>query len=162
MQPDHTNPNNKPKCQYGSKCYRKNPQHRKEFWHPGEDEDGTAVVSQCVPCTDSRGHGRKRPADDDWVSEDDAPPAKARKKIPVPKNDEPSSSSDDYKTEDDSQDDDEEDDDDEGFIDDGSETDIATDDDSPPQKPICQYGKNCYRKNPQHFIDFAHPWKDDK
>ena len=25
-------------------------------------------------------------------------------------------------------------------------------------QPICKYGKDCYRKNPQHFIDFAHPW----
>ena len=26
---------NRPKCQYGSKCYRKNPDHRREFYHPG-------------------------------------------------------------------------------------------------------------------------------
>lgn len=25
----------KPRCQYGSKCYRKNPSHFEEFWHPG-------------------------------------------------------------------------------------------------------------------------------
>ena len=23
---------------YGDKCYRKNLEHKKEFWHPGEDE----------------------------------------------------------------------------------------------------------------------------
>lgn len=26
---------NRPRCQYGSKCYRKNPDHRREFYHPG-------------------------------------------------------------------------------------------------------------------------------
>jgi len=25
-------------------------------------------------------------------------------------------------------------------------------------KPICRYGKNCYRKNPNHFKRFSHPW----
>src|SRR5690554_4863636 len=24
-------------------------------------------------------------------------------------------------------------------------------------KPLCQYGKDCYRRNPSHFADFAHP-----
>lgn len=26
-------------------------------------------------------------------------------------------------------------------------------------KPVCKYGVNCYRKNPQHLQQFAHPWK---
>jgi len=26
-----------------------------------------------------------------------------------------------------------------------------------PNAPMCQYGDGCYRTNPQHFIDFAHP-----
>eukprot|EP00658_Telonema_sp_P-2_P049060 TRINITY_DN37303_c0_g1_i1.p2 TRINITY_DN37303_c0_g1~~TRINITY_DN37303_c0_g1_i1.p2 ORF type:complete len:106 (+),score=18.94 TRINITY_DN37303_c0_g1_i1:148-465(+) len=30
---------------------------------------------------------------------------------------------------------------------------------SPASKPICKYGTGCYRKNPQHFVDFAHPWR---
>ncbi|XP_038045909.1 tyrosyl-DNA phosphodiesterase 1-like [Patiria miniata] len=30
----------KPKCQYGAKCYRKNISHRKEFRHSDEDEEG--------------------------------------------------------------------------------------------------------------------------
>ncbi|XP_076054925.1 tyrosyl-DNA phosphodiesterase 1-like [Oratosquilla oratoria] len=30
--------NNKPPCKYGAKCYRKNPEHLKEFYHPGKDE----------------------------------------------------------------------------------------------------------------------------
>jgi len=24
-------------------------------------------------------------------------------------------------------------------------------------KPLCQYGSKCYRKNPQHFKEFSHP-----
>ena len=25
-------------------------------------------------------------------------------------------------------------------------------------KPVCQYGRSCYRKNPQHFAECDHPW----
>lgn len=25
-------------------------------------------------------------------------------------------------------------------------------------KPVCRYGRTCYRKNPQHFEEFEHPW----
>lgn len=30
----------------------------------------------------------------------------------------------------------------------------------PPAGPttVCKYGKSCYRKNPVHFQEFAHPW----
>eukprot|EP01029_Cantina_marsupialis_P027366 TRINITY_DN7637_c0_g1_i1.p1 TRINITY_DN7637_c0_g1~~TRINITY_DN7637_c0_g1_i1.p1 ORF type:complete len:636 (+),score=205.59 TRINITY_DN7637_c0_g1_i1:148-2055(+) len=28
----------KPACRYGSSCYRKNPKHFQDFWHPGDDE----------------------------------------------------------------------------------------------------------------------------
>ena len=28
-------------------------------------------------------------------------------------------------------------------------------------RPVCMYGVNCYRKNPQHFIEFAHPHLDN-
>jgi tyrosyl-DNA phosphodiesterase-1 len=27
--------------------------------------------------------------------------------------------------------------------------------------PVCIYGEKCYRNNPQHFQEFAHPWLDD-
>lgn len=26
---------------------------------------------------------------------------------------------------------------------------------------VCQYGRACYRKNPKHFQEFAHPWRID-
>lgn len=45
---------------------------------------------------------------------------------------------------------------------------------SPPPQPVgvpvqnptgptvvCQYGRRCYRKNPAHFAEFAHPWRID-
>jgi hypothetical protein len=38
-------------------------------------------------------------------------------------------------------------------------------DDASSSKPVCQYGANCYRKNPQHLKDFSHPnvsKKDDQ
>jgi hypothetical protein len=31
---------------------------------------------------------------------------------------------------------------------------------SKPKLPVCMYGPGCYRKNPQHFAEFSHPWKD--
>eukprot|EP00128_Syssomonas_multiformis_P005590 Colp12_sorted_trinity150504_noHs@917 len=35
-----------------------------------------------------------------------------------------------------------------------------------PRLPMCQYGKQCYRKNPVHFQEYAHPGdydsEDDK
>jgi len=27
-------------------------------------------------------------------------------------------------------------------------------------KPLCQYGAKCYRKNPQHFREYSHPHTD--
>ena len=30
------------------------------------------------------------------------------------------------------------------------------------QRPICKYGRDCYRKNPDHFKEFRHPWKDSE
>mmetsp|Transcript_44753 Transcript_44753/g.97406 ORF Transcript_44753/g.97406 Transcript_44753/m.97406 type:complete len:524 (+) Transcript_44753:83-1654(+) len=29
------------------------------------------------------------------------------------------------------------------------------------RRPVCKYGAGCLRKNPQHFIDFAHPGRGD-
>ena len=26
-------------------------------------------------------------------------------------------------------------------------------------KPVCRYGETCYRKSPQHFAEFDHPWQ---
>lgn len=29
-------------------------------------------------------------------------------------------------------------------------------------RPICQFGPSCYRKNPEHHNEFAHPWLEEK
>eukprot|EP01122_Echinamoeba_exundans_P006930 TRINITY_DN2035_c0_g1_i1.p1 TRINITY_DN2035_c0_g1~~TRINITY_DN2035_c0_g1_i1.p1 ORF type:complete len:636 (+),score=171.89 TRINITY_DN2035_c0_g1_i1:96-2003(+) len=36
------------------------------------------------------------------------------------------------------------------------------DDDDGDSRPLCRYGTACYRKNPDHFKQFRHPWKDGK
>ena len=28
------------------------------------------------------------------------------------------------------------------------------------ERPVCPYGRRCYRKNPAHFLEFDHPWLD--
>jgi hypothetical protein len=30
------------------------------------------------------------------------------------------------------------------------------------KRPICIYGSKCYRSNPEHFVEFAHPWLDEE
>jgi len=30
------------------------------------------------------------------------------------------------------------------------------------EKPLCKFGIGCYRKNPEHFAQFRHPWLDEK
>ena len=42
------------------------------------------------------------------------------------------------------------------FIDDADDPQALVDDDL----PVCRYGEKCFRKNPQHLKEFAHPWKD--
>ncbi|KAJ3158744.1 hypothetical protein HK101_001233 [Irineochytrium annulatum] len=33
---------------------------------------------------------------------------------------------------------------------------------NPDRRKVCEYGEKCYRRNPDHFRDFAHPWLDEK
>jgi len=30
------------------------------------------------------------------------------------------------------------------------------------KRPLCVYGSRCYRENPEHFAEFAHPWLDEE
>ena len=47
------------------------------------------------------------------------------------------------------------------FIDDSDAKPMLQSSDEEEDKlPICQYGKKCFRKNPVHFAEFAHPWLD--
>ena len=37
------------------------------------------------------------------------------------------------------------------------ESDMQVDDAPTDDRPVCQYGMNCYRNNPAHFREFQHP-----
>eukprot|EP00434_Breviolum_minutum_P014224 symbB.v1.2.012543.t1/scaffold819.1/size162441/14 len=37
----------------------------------------------------------------------------------------------------------------------------ATVDSANGKKSLCPYGRRCYRKSPAHFLEFAHPWRDE-
>ncbi|KAJ3163603.1 hypothetical protein HDU86_000186 [Geranomyces michiganensis] len=51
--------------------------------------------------------------------------------------------------------------------DESAESDFGVDDngsdedDGPAKLQVCMFGKKCYRKNPVHFQEYAHPWLDD-
>lgn len=30
------------------------------------------------------------------------------------------------------------------------------------KRPLCVYGMKCYRRNPDHFLEYAHPWMDEE
>ncbi|KAJ3180970.1 hypothetical protein HDU87_001618 [Geranomyces variabilis] len=54
------------------------------------------------------------------------------------------------------------DDEDDGEESAGSEVGEEEDENDRPAKPVvCMFGKNCYRRNPAHFQEYAHPWLDD-
>jgi len=38
----------------------------------------------------------------------------------------------------------------------------ATVDSANGKKSLCPYGRRCYRKSPAHFLEFAHPWRDEE
>jgi hypothetical protein len=46
---------NLPVCEYGAKCYRKNPAHFREMWHP------TNPTALKIDCKDSSDHSTKKP-----------------------------------------------------------------------------------------------------
>jgi len=81
----------KPDCKYGSKCYRKNPEHLADYNHPHDPL--SHVVS-----------GLQRTKLYDGSSDDDS--------------------------------------------------------DSTDSRPLCQYGQNCYRTNPDHLMRFRHTGDD--
>eukprot|EP00026_Physarum_polycephalum_P004039 Phypoly_transcript_04056.p1 GENE.Phypoly_transcript_04056~~Phypoly_transcript_04056.p1 ORF type:complete len:720 (+),score=149.53 Phypoly_transcript_04056:104-2263(+) len=60
---DNPNPQNKPTCQYGADCYRKNPQHIADFYHP---PPGT-------PCNSSVLFGKQKKKFDDGIDCGDLP-----------------------------------------------------------------------------------------
>ena len=40
--------------------------------------------------------------------------------------------------------------------------DQMNEDEDEANKPVCMFGEKCYRKNPQHFQQFRHPWMNNK
>ncbi|KAJ3055642.1 hypothetical protein HK097_009841 [Rhizophlyctis rosea] len=55
----------------------------------------------------------------------------------------------------------EDEDGDEDEDDEKSESDGGEDEeDEGDTRAVCKYGTNCYRKNPVHFAEYAHPWLD--
>ncbi len=79
--------NGKPVCRYGATCYRVNPDHRKQFWHPSKAEAGDHAPQSKgktqqttpgrkpapTPMTAGRGGGDD---DDDAISEEEDGAAK--------------------------------------------------------------------------------------
>ncbi|KAJ3332155.1 hypothetical protein HDU76_001094 [Blyttiomyces sp. JEL0837] len=61
-----SNSNNKPVCQYGASCYRVNPQHREEYYHPPATSSNISDLAKItVSDTDSTTSSKKRPHGDD-------------------------------------------------------------------------------------------------
>ncbi|KAJ3033763.1 hypothetical protein HDV00_005839 [Rhizophlyctis rosea] len=143
-----------------------------------ETDDGEAEPAQPAAKKSSTSAQKRRPSEDD-EEDDENEPAQSRKKAktsakPTPKpkpkpkkrraaddDDDDvygAADSDDYFDPDDPDfvvGDDEEDDDDE-------EEEGEDDGDALDDRPKCKYGKACYRKNPDHFAEFAHPWLDEE
>ncbi|KAF4724363.1 hypothetical protein FOZ62_028231 [Perkinsus olseni] len=149
----------KPRCQYGNKCYRKNPQHIRDFDHTHSPlPDGGPPTSS--PDKKKRKRDEDSPDDSkeddlsfivpddedvtdtsDWSGGPTLPDGQMRKGR--------------YK----------------GTYNDDPDYTASSSDPSPatspnvsaspaPQRPVCMYGTKCYRKNPVHFKEFAHPWLD--
>ncbi|KAF4717916.1 hypothetical protein FOZ63_016939, partial [Perkinsus olseni] len=150
----------KPRCQYGNKCYRKNPQHIRDFDHTHSPlPDGGPPTSS--PDKKKRKRDEDSPDDSkeddlsfivpdddvtdtsDWSGGPTLPDGQKRKgRYKGTYNDDP-----DYTVSSNSSD--------------PSPATSPNASASPaPQRPVCMYGTKCYRKNPVHFKEFAHPWLD--
>jgi hypothetical protein len=80
--------NGKPVCRYGATCYRVNPDHRKQFWHPPKTEAGdrapqsksktqqTTPGRKPAPTPTTAGRGGGDDNDDDAISEEEDGAAK--------------------------------------------------------------------------------------
>jgi hypothetical protein len=80
--------NGKPVCRYGATCYRVNPDHRKQFWHPSKAEAGdhapqskgktqqTTPGRKPAPTPTTAGRGGGGDDDDDAISEEEDGAAK--------------------------------------------------------------------------------------
>ncbi|EER06321.1 hypothetical protein Pmar_PMAR006087 [Perkinsus marinus ATCC 50983] len=119
----------KPRCQYGNKCYRKNPQHMRDFDHSHSPLLPSQSGGDTVTQSPDKRKKRKR--------EKDSP--------------EESGESRSAQVPDDVTDSPERNDDDPDYTPDTSGRDSPSPPPSAPARPVCMYGRKCYRKNPVHF-----------
>uniref|UniRef100_A0A131XGP4 Putative abc transporter f family member 4 n=1 Tax=Hyalomma excavatum TaxID=257692 RepID=A0A131XGP4_9ACAR len=121
-------PAKRPSCKYGRKCFRKNAQHVKQFSHPKD--------------SDYEGSSGEEDEDDskDRADGSDAESSSDRGKRPTKR----PSAADTSKRRAKHREEESEDEDDDGS---GDEDD----------RPMCRYGKECFRKNAQHLKNFKHP-----
>ena len=151
------------KCQFGGKCYRKNPQHKADFSHPGdsdfeEQSDADDDKPECEYGTDCY---RKNPQHrkDFKHTKKVGNKKKGKKEL----NEDEELLNDSYESsfiddDDDSQPmDDLTDEESEALLNSSNiiqdSEDIIDDDDD---RPECEFGTDCYRKNPQHKRDYKH------
>ena len=115
-------PDDKPECEYGIDCYRKNPQHRKDFKH-----------------TKKMTNNEKKKEIDEDEEENDSYESSFI-------DDEDESQRMDLS--------DEESELNSSNIIQSESMDIGDEDDD--KRPECEFGTDCYRKNPQHKKDYKH------
>ncbi|KAI8921853.1 hypothetical protein DFJ77DRAFT_444408 [Powellomyces hirtus] len=146
--------------------------HGDRFWLLDGLEEFMLKINPEPPATVAGNKRPSQPADDDEVTDDERSPKKKRVSKPrqskttkrikrgpdVADGWSGSEEDEDYFDPDDpgfvvSDDEDEDEDEYEDDIDDD-------DDDVVVKKRECMYGVKCYRKNPDHFQEFAHPWLD--
>uniref|UniRef100_L7LZQ3 Putative aprataxin and pnk-like factor n=1 Tax=Rhipicephalus pulchellus TaxID=72859 RepID=L7LZQ3_RHIPC len=123
-------PAKRPSCKYGKKCFRKNAQHLKQFSHPKDSDYEGSSEDEGVDEEETKDNADGSDAEsssDRGKKQTKRPPATAASKKRAKPRVEES-----------------EDEDEDGS---GDEDD----------KPMCRYGKECFRKNAQHLKNFKHP-----
>jgi hypothetical protein len=64
--------NGKPVCRYGAKCYRANPDHRLQFWHPPKNGGGgSSTTTPRKPTTATATTPARAAGDDDAISDEE-------------------------------------------------------------------------------------------
>uniref|UniRef100_A0A131YB12 Aprataxin and PNK-like factor n=1 Tax=Rhipicephalus appendiculatus TaxID=34631 RepID=A0A131YB12_RHIAP len=123
-------PAKRPSCKYGKKCFRKNAQHLKQFSHPKDSdyEGSSGDEDEDEEETKDNADGSDAESSSDrGKKQTKRPPATAASKKRAKPRVDESEDEDDDRS--------------------GDEDD----------RPMCRYGKECFRKNAQHLKNFKHP-----
>ncbi|XP_065291163.1 aprataxin and PNK-like factor isoform X2 [Dermacentor albipictus] len=123
-------PAKRPNCKYGRKCFRKSVQHLKQFSHPKDSdyENSSGDEDEDRDEEDTKDHADGSDAESDrGKRQTKRPSATAPSKKRAKTREEESDDDDNDKS--------------------GNEDD----------RPMCRYGKECFRKNAQHLKNFKHP-----